>query len=94
MTSLAGGPVRDDLGGLLQAIRERGADGIPLVVRLRPCGGWEVRDPVQPPAVKVTQADMDMAVKALSIGSDLRREWQLALLFAEHREESGKDRAA
>jgi hypothetical protein len=86
----ATGPLRPDLGGLLQAIEERGAHGGTLLVRLRPGGGWDVRNPVERPTIKVAQADMDMAGRALAIGSDLRREWQLALLFAEHREAASK----
>jgi hypothetical protein len=79
-------PTTAELGGLLEAIQDRGGDGGTLLVRLRKNGGWEVRNPAHQPAVAVTQRDMDMALKALAIGSDLRREWQLALLFAEHRE--------
>ena len=75
-----------ELGGLLETIRQRGAGGGTLLVRLRQDGGWEVKNPAEQPKVHVSQADMDMARKALAIGSDLKREWQLALLFAEHRE--------
>ena len=86
--------VPEELGGLLEAIQQRGAGGDMLHLRLRKGGGWELRHPREMPKVSVTQADMDMAGKALAIGSDLGREWQLALLFAEHREEvfkAGRD---
>ena len=86
MIGLGVEPASAELGGLLEAIRDNGANGQVLHVRLRRGGGWEIRNPGQQAAVKVSQADMDMAGKALAIGSDLRREWQLALLFAEHRE--------
>jgi hypothetical protein len=96
MTHMAIGPANDSLGGLLEAIESRGASGATLHVRLRRGGGWEVRHPHEQPPVKVIQADMDMAGRGLAIGSDLTREWQLAMLFAEHRETvlEGKDRPA
>lgn len=75
-----------ETGGLLEAIERHGADGGTLLVRLHRCGGWELKQAAERAAVKVSQADMDMARRALAIGSDLRREWQLALLFAEYRE--------